>query len=36
LVVWGSKYEGTNYKISSMDLKKMVTNAKGWFKNLLP
>lgn len=36
LVVWGSKYEGMNYKISSMDLKKMVGAAKGWFKNLLP
>ena len=36
LVVWGSKYEGMNYKMSSMDLKKMLTSAKGWFKNLLP
>ena len=36
LVVWGSKYEGTNYKMSSIDLKKMFGSAKGWFKNLLP
>jgi cell division protein FtsA len=36
LVVWGSKYEGRSYSFSSIDVKKMVTNVKGWFKNLLP
>ncbi len=36
LVVWGSKYEGTSYRMSSVDLKKMFSAAKGWFKNLLP
>lgn len=36
LVVWGSKYEGTSYKMNSLDVKKMFSSVKGWFKNLLP
>ncbi len=36
LVSWGSKYEGVNYKVGSMDFKKVFGKAKGWFKNLLP
>ncbi|MBU0727468.1 cell division protein FtsA [Patescibacteria group bacterium] len=36
LVVWGSKYEGRSYSMSSIDLKKFASNVKGWFKNLLP
>ena len=36
LIVWGSKYEGTNYKISSFEFKKALGSIKGWFKNLLP
>lgn len=36
LIVWGSKYEGTNYKMSSFDIKKVFGSIKGWFKNLLP
>lgn len=36
LIVWGSKYEGTNYKISSFEFKKVLVSVKGWFKNLLP
>jgi cell division protein FtsA len=36
LVSWGSKYEGTSYKMSSVDVKKIFVAAKGWVKNLLP
>lgn len=36
LVVWGSKYEGTSYRMASFDVKKVVGQVKGWFKNLLP
>jgi len=36
LVVWGSKYEGTSYKMSTINVKKIVLAAKGWVKNLLP
>ncbi len=36
LVSWGSKYEGHSYRISSINLKKVVTSAKSWVKNLLP
>lgn len=36
LVVWGSKYEGRSYGMSSVDMKKFFGNVKGWFKNLLP
>lgn len=36
LIVWGSKYEGTSYKISSFEFKKALGSIKGWFKNLLP
>lgn len=36
LVSWGSKYEGTSYKISSLDVKKVFGSVKEWFKNLLP
>ena len=36
LVSWGSKYEGTSYKMSTVDVKKIVLAAKSWVKNLLP
>jgi len=36
LVVWGSKYEGTSYKMGSFNAKEMFSSIKGWFKNLLP
>ena len=36
LVSWGSKYEGTNYKVGSFEIKKFLGSIKGWFKNLLP
>ena len=36
LVSWGSKYEGTSYKMSTIDVKKIVLSAKSWVKNLLP
>lgn len=36
LVSWGSKYEGTSYKVGTFDFKKILGTAKGWFKNLLP
>ncbi len=36
LISWGAKYEGTSYKMTSFDVKKMFVSVKGWFKNLLP
>lgn len=36
LVAWGSKYEGTSYRMSTIDVKKIVLSAKSWVKNLLP
>ncbi|MFH1012527.1 MAG: cell division protein FtsA [Candidatus Peregrinibacteria bacterium] len=36
LVVWGSKYEGHSYGFGGFDVKKVFSNVKGWFKNLLP
>lgn len=36
LVVWGSKYEGKSYGMSSFDIKKVFSGAKNWLKNLLP
>ena len=35
LVSWGSKYEGHSYKMSTIDVRKIVVAAKGWVKNLL-
>lgn len=36
LIVWGSKFEGRSYGMSVFDIKKALSNMKGWFKNLLP
>lgn len=36
LVVWGSKYEGRSYGMSSVDIKKVFSGAKKWLRNLLP
>ncbi|MBN2087164.1 cell division protein FtsA [Candidatus Peregrinibacteria bacterium] len=36
LVVWGSKYEGRSYRMSSVDFGKVFSGAKKWLKNLLP
>jgi len=36
LVVWGSKYEGHSYGFSGVNLKKIFTGVKDWFRNLLP
>ncbi len=36
LISWGSKYEGTSYKMGNLNVGKLFGSVKGWFKNLLP
>lgn len=36
LLIWGSRFEGHYQGLKGINLKKGITNMKGWFRNLFP